>query len=172
VIEACYHEAGHALVARAVGRPLELVAVSVDGGLTKTAGPLAADRTDEELEKALTVILAGEAAERYAPTAPSGSAAAAQAADSNGGGGGGDAYSDGLVAMMTARADDGPTDAEVVARYREDLGDEAFERAWRLAHELVDRKAVLGQLELVADRLYLHGVLTSDDLDRILAPAA
>jgi len=54
-------------------------------------------------------------------------------------------------------------------RYREELGDTAVERAETLAAELVDRKRCTGALETVADALYLHGVLTGDDLEAILA---
>jgi hypothetical protein len=48
-----------------------------------------------------------------------------------------------------------PSDGELVEHYRSRVGDEVVGRAERLAREFIERDAVLGRLELVADRLYL-----------------
>ena len=161
-----YHEAGHALIARALGRPLDLVALGPDGGMIKATSPLAGEGSPEALEESLVVTFAGEIAERYAPSSPL-SMSAALHADSNGGP---DPFA-GLLTTSEHELTEQPSDDELVEHYRARLGDEVIERARALAVELVDRKAVLGDLELVADRLLLAGLLTSDDLDRILAHA-
>lgn len=159
LLQMSYHEAAHALIARSLGRPVEVVSILAEGGgVTATAGPIAGDRSPEALEQALVIVFAGDVGSAYAPR--SGNPDIAAAAGANGGGvvpTEGDAY--------------GPTDAEIIERYRADLGDEAIERARALAVELVDRMAVLGVLERVADRLYLSGLLTADDLERLVAQA-
>jgi len=156
-IQACYHEAGHALIARSMGRPVKLIAVSPDGGITQTTEPLAGDKTAAELEKALTIILAGEAAAGYAPAGPSPDAVAA--ADPYGG----------IGIVPEHGADSGPDDDQVVDVYRQRLGDETVERCRELAVELVGRERDLGQLGRVADALYLRGLLDAQDLEEILA---
>lgn len=65
---AAYHEAGHALAARALGLTVDSVSLGPfdGGGVTQLRQRLAADSTLDEIERALTVLFAGEAAERYA----------------------------------------------------------------------------------------------------------
>ena len=164
VLEHAYHESGHALVARALGRPLEMISVSIEGGLTRTSEPAAAARTDEELERTATIILAGEVAQRYAPRVPLDAPSSAQNGHMEL-----DAFTAGLIA--TAEGADGPLDSDALEQIRQKIGDEALERSRTLATELIERQAVLGYLERVADQLLLYGVLTGDDLETLLAPA-
>jgi hypothetical protein len=154
-------------VARDFGREVVELAVGVDGtGIVRTAGPLAGDGSPKQLEQAVTIVLAGEVGASYAPRTPLSPSALAHAHTN-----GGDAIAASLLAMDGA--EDGQLDDEVIAQAREILGEEAIERARTLAVELIERKSVTGVLELVADRLLLHGALSGDDLERILdAPAA
>jgi len=161
-LRACYHEVGHALVTRALGRRVELIAACPDGGVTRQA-PLAADASPEEIERGLVAAFAGEIAEGYAPPAPS----ALEVADWNGG----EALVAGLLALRDVEPER-PSDEDAIEHYRQKIGDEAVERARMLSVELVGRLHDLGRLEAVADRLYLVGVLTGDDLETLLdAPA-
>ena len=164
VLEHAYHESGHALVARALGRPLEMISVSIEGGLTRTSEPAAAARTDEELERTATIILAGEVAQSYAPRVPLDAPSSAQNGHMEL-----DAFTAGLIA--TAEGADGPLDSDVLEQIRQKIGDQAVARARALAVELVERKAARGVLERVADRLLLVGVLTSGDVEALLAAA-
>lgn len=68
-VRIAYHEAGHALIARSLGRALESVSLSFAGGLVRQE-PLAENATDDEIERALVVVFAGPEAERYAPETP------------------------------------------------------------------------------------------------------
>jgi hypothetical protein len=165
LVRAAFHESAHALLSRDFRRPLELVAISPDGGVTKASAPFAGDGSDEELERAVVLVLAGEIGATYAPAAPLNVEAASHAGTN----GGPDPYA-GLLA--TAGLPDGPSDHDVVERAREILGDEAIERARALAVELVERKATTGILQRLADELLWRGALTGDELERILAPAA
>ena len=166
LLRLAYHEAAHGLVARDLQRPVELISLLEPdyGGATKTGAPIAGDRTPEALEQGLLIVLAGEIGESYAPIGPHVPDAEAHA-ETNGGARGAPASS--------APARTGPSDEEIVEHYRAELGDGVVERARMLAAHLVDRKHATGRLELVADRLLLSGVLTGEELERLLsAPAA
>jgi hypothetical protein len=165
-----YHESGHALVGLAQGRELDLVAVSLDGGITRWAEPLAGDRTPEALERGLVVLFAGQVAESYAPSSPHPDAI--QRASLNGGYRLADPYAilDDLDPDVPEPGPaGGPEDDEIIQRFLEELDDETTEdRAKTLAVELIERKHIVGHLELLADRLYLSGRLTGDDVKAIL----
>jgi hypothetical protein len=159
-----YHESGHALIARDLGRRVESVAISPDGGAVHEE-PLAPNGTPEEIERGLVVVFAGLAAQNYAPPGPI-SPAALEKADSNGG------IVPGLVALRDVDFQATPSDDDVVEHYRERIGDEAVERAKVLAYQLVDRKYLIGQLQQIADELLWRGVLSGDDLEKLLASPA
>jgi hypothetical protein len=164
LLAAAYHEASHALVARALGRPLQTVAISVDGGVTRTSEPLAGSGSNEELERMAVILFSGQAGETYAPKLP----AVAVNAEENGHASL-DAFTAGLIA--TTGTTDGPSDASVLEQIGEKIGPEAMERARALAVELVDRNHVVGQLERVADELLWRGELSGDDVEVLLDAA-
>ena len=161
-VATAWHEAGHALVARALGRRVESVSIGMRGGSMRQE-PLPPDASDEEIESALVVVLAGAEAERLAPAGP--------APERNGD----DPWlSDGELAAIAAEDSSGDrvSDEDVIARFAERIGEEAIERARELAAELVLRYAALGRLEQLADEILFRSHLTGDDLDRLLgAPA-
>ena len=109
------------------------------------------------------ILFAGEVAEAYAPLGPHVPDAQAHA-DSNGG----DAIP--LAGVATIRAE-GPHDDEVVEHFRNLVDDETIERCRALAVEFIERDSVpaINRLETVADALFLHGYLSGDDLEAILA---
>ena len=57
---AAWHEAGHAIVSRALRQPIESVTVSPIGTGVLRAAPLPADASDEEIARRLTIVLAGK----------------------------------------------------------------------------------------------------------------
>lgn len=124
---------------------------------------LAPEATDEELERGLVVVFAGQEAERYAPSGP----------DPNRNGD--DPYfTEGELAYLALKDESGevPSDVDVITHYTERLGEEAVERARSLAAELVERMHVLGKLERLADELLWRNHLTGEDVERLLeAPA-
>jgi ATP-dependent Zn protease len=158
---AAYHEAAHALVARALRQPVESVTVSPIGTGVLHTSPLPPDASDEEIARRLTIVLAGKEGERHAPRLT---------AEQNGA----DRWF--TVAELEALvAEDDlqelPSDEDVLAHYSERIGAEAVEKARTLAAELVERAYVVGYLEKVADELLWRTTLTGDDLERLLAPA-
>jgi ATP-dependent Zn protease len=65
----CYHEAGHALAAIALGYRIRTVSVDPFGhgaGLVELDEAFGADPAPAELEHALVIAFAGREAERYA----------------------------------------------------------------------------------------------------------
>jgi hypothetical protein len=155
-----YHEAGHALVARSLGRRVDSVSLAPDRGGAMRGEPLGPDATDEELERALVVVFAGSEAERYAPSGPD----PARNGDDPW-------FSDGEMAAMALNEkseEKRPSDEDVIAHYTARIGAEAVERARELAAELVDRLAALGRLELLADELLWRSHLTGGDVERLL----
>lgn len=143
-----YHEAGHALVAIQVGRPVESVGLLRGGGATR-GFPLAQDASPEEIVRALTVVLAGSAAEAHAPALAGPSIRAVPSADT-------DPWLSpaGELAAELAEDEDPaqarPSDDDLVAHWQDRIGPEAVERARALASELVEREAALGRLHLLA----------------------
>jgi ATP-dependent Zn protease len=157
-VRLAYHEAGHALVARSLGRRVESVSLSLKGGLVRQE-PLESGATDEEIERALVVVFAGCEAEQYAPFGPDPKR------------NGDDPYfTDGELAAMALGDESGdvPSDEDVVAHYTERIGEEATERARSLAAELVERKHAIGQLKLLADELLWRNHMTGEDVERLL----
>ena len=166
-VKCAWHEAAHVVVAVRLGRHVESVSLDPATGAGVTvAEPLAPDASPAEIERALVVALAGREGERWVPELPS-------RASENGRD---DPYfsAQELAAMVaTEESAERPTDEEAVEHYRKSIGDEAIERARTLAAELVERSAVVGQLEVVADALLLHAHLDARDLEAILdAPAS
>ena len=161
-----FEEAGHALVSLAYGREIDTLAISPDGGLMKTSGPIAGDGSEEELRRSLVITFAGPIARAYAPPSPHPDAL--EKATSNGS----TALVRGLLAASEHKPAEQPSDCEIIEHYRERLGDETIEQARLLAIELVDRLHAVGKLERLADELYWRGEIRGDDLGRILdAPA-
>jgi hypothetical protein len=156
-----YHEAGHALVARSLGRRVDSVSVTLDGGATR-GSPLAQDASPAEVEQALTVVFAGRCAERHAPAALY---VPREWAD--------DPYF--TVGEMTAQdvaAKNGdserPSDDDVVAHLSARIDAEAVDRARALAEELVWRQAELGRLEALASELLRRSHLSGEEVEEIL----
>jgi hypothetical protein len=155
-VRTAYHEAGHALVARDLGRRVDSISVGVGGGFLRQE-PLAPNGTDEEIERALVIIFAGAEAEKHAPDVPWQ-------------GNGGDPWlTDGELAILAARDENPPSDEAAIEHYTERIGAEAVERARELAAELVERMHAIGRLERLADELLFRGHLTGDDVERLLA---
>jgi hypothetical protein len=161
-VRGAYHEAGHVLVSRSLGRPVESVSAAPQGSGGVTRGvPLPPDATADEIEQALVVVFAGEAAEEYADRA------AAPASNGN------DHDPWFTVGELEALADVGesagtPSDRAAVDHYRELIGEERVERARALAAELVWRLATVGQLSKLAAELSTRNRLTSDEIEQIL----
>lgn len=157
-----YHEAAHVLAARFLGRSVESVSLAFASGVVQQE-PLKPDATDEEIKHGLVVVLAGSAAERYAPAGP--------APEQNGGD---PWFTESELAAMDAV--DGqaerPSDEDVIEHYRARIGDEAIEDARDFAAEIVERMYRSGRLESLADEILFRGHLTGDDIERLLgAPA-
>ena len=165
-VRCAWHESAHAVVAVRLGRHVESVSLdpATGAGVTK-AEPLPPDASPGEIERALVVALAGREGERWVPELPS-------RASENGRD---DPYFSGLelTAMVAVEESaERPTDEAAIEHYRQKIGDEAIERARALSAELVERAAVVGQLEAVADALLLNAHLDARDLEAILdAPA-
>ena len=161
-VRAAWHESAHAVTALRLGRHVESVSLDpLTGAGVTVAEPLSPDASPAEVERALVVALAGREGERWVPELPS-------RASENGRD---DPYlsAQGLAAMVAVEESaERPTDEDVIAHYEERIGAEAVERAGALARELVERSAVVGQLELVADALLLHAHLDARDLEAIL----
>jgi hypothetical protein len=161
-VKAAYHEAGHALVAKSLGRAVESVSVAPLGvGGAVNGEPLPSDATPDQIEKALVVAFAGQAAEEYADRA---------AAPASNGSVGDPYFSLGELSALadSEAARDKPRDREVIAYYRDLIGDEAVQRAHELAVELVWRFASLGRLSLLAGELCARNHLTNTEIDEIL----
>jgi hypothetical protein len=158
-VSSAWHEAGHALVALRLGRTIETISLSPDGaGVVRQQKPVD-DPDDEEIARSLTVVCAGEAAERLAPHPR------VVAPERNGG-----LTTRELLALVDVAEREGtPSDAEHVEHYRARLGDERIERIEALAEELVTREHVLGNLELLADELLLRGHLTGADVAELFS---
>ena len=160
-VRVAYHEAGHACAARRLNRKLERVSLSLAGGYVKEAG-LSEDGSDEELERGLVVLLSGAAAERFAPEHEP------VPRERNGGM---------SVSELEALADvehrlaSEPADEGLVAYCESRLGRERVEKARRLADEFAARSAATGDLETLADALLLHGTLSGEEVEGILAAA-
>jgi hypothetical protein len=159
-VRLAWHEAGHALIARSLGRRVESVSIGPGGGAVREE-PLAPNGTDEEIESSLAVVFAGLEAERYAPSGP----------ERNG-----DSpwFTPEEVAMLEAEPvlADGPSDDAVVEHYESRLGAEAVERARELSRELVMREHVIGRLGQLAGELLWRHELTGPDLERLLEASA
>jgi hypothetical protein len=156
-----YHEAGHALVARSLGRRVDSVSVTLGVAATRGAA-LARDASADEVEAALTVVFAGRCAERHAPAALY---VPREWAD--------DPYF--TVGEMTAQdvADkegdrERPSDDDVVAHLSARLDAAAADRARALAEELVWREAEVGRLEALATELMRRNHLSGADVEAIL----
>lgn len=158
----CYHEAGHALIARDLGRKVESLAASAVGGAVREEA-LAPNGTEEEIRRGLLVVFAGREGEKYAPLDRPAKA------EENGHVSVGELEALSLTHLALESA---PSDEAVIAHYTERIGREAVEEARELAVELVARKAATGTLERLADELSWRGVITGDELEVILAPAA
>jgi hypothetical protein len=159
---AAFHEAGHVLVALSLGRSVESVSVTpLAGGGVTIGEPLRGDATPEEIEAALTVAFAGEAAEQYADEA---------VAPVRNGDGGDPYFTVGeLAALADADTADGrPSDGEAIDYYRDRIGAEAVERARALAVELVWRHAALGRLSLLAGEIFARHHITNTELEQII----
>ena len=160
-VRAAWHEAGHACAARRLNRKLERVSLSLAGGYVKEAA-LSEDGSDEELERGLVVLLSGAAAERFAPEHEP------VPRESNGGMSSCELEVFADVEFMLATA---PPDKELVAYCESRLGSERVEKARRLADEFTARSDAVGDLEAIADGLLLHGTLSGQEVEGILAAA-
>ena len=160
LVRMAYHEAGHVLVARQMGRRVESVSVSLNGGTTR-GDPLPPDASPAEIEQSLVVVFAGRFAERHAPPelfVPT-------------------AWSDPYFTPGEAEAEhlaatngeaERPTDDDVVAHYADRVGAEAVERAQALAEELVWRADGLGDLERLANELMRRNHLGGAEVEQLL----
>jgi hypothetical protein len=123
--------------------------------------PLSADATPDEIESALVVAFAGEAAEKYADRAT---------APVRNGNRHDPWFTAGEMEALVEVAEtaDSPSDGDVVDHYRERLGAERVERARSFAVELVWRLAAVGQLSLLAQQIFERHHLTSTEIEEIL----
>jgi hypothetical protein len=157
-----FHEAGHALVSRALGRSVASVSINpLSGGGVTIGEPLRGDATPKEIEAALTVAFAGEAAEEYADGAvtPVRNGSSADPYFTLGE----------LSALADADTANGrPSDGEAIDHYRARIGAEAVERARALAVELVWREASLGRLSLLAGEIFARHHLNDTEIEQIL----
>jgi hypothetical protein len=149
------------LVARALGRRVHSVSVTLEDGAVRGAA-LAQDASPAEVEQALAVAFAGVCAERHVPREPmpriwtrknpwlSGGEATAQA-------------------LAVENGDSKrPHDGELIAYWEGQIGSEAVERARALAEELVEREAAIGRLETLAIELLFRSHLSGADIEQIL----
>jgi len=156
-----WHEAAHVLIARRVGVPVLSVSLSAFSAGTMHSTPIGPDPSPVEIERRLTVVLAGELAEGYAPAA-SANGREPESDDPW--------FSDAetLAQLHIGDAHAGPRDADVVAHYEPRIGAEAVARARAFAAEFVSCEAATGRLEKVATALLRRQHLDAAEIDSLI----
>lgn len=165
-----YHEAGHAIVALQLGRPIDAVSAIGGAGRLTLDSAFSDDPSPAELEDALTIAAAGELAAEYSEAAPLPSPEEYSSVSSTQD----DAWPysvDELCALDHVGWGAAPamSDDQKAAHWTDGAGGpEVRERARKKAIDLIAVAAADGTLDLLAGHLSRRCFLTAGDVARIL----